>query len=336
MKLLIAFGTRPEFIKIKPILELLAKNDIDFKILFIGQHSDLISKELEKYEFIKVNIKDGKNRLDSIVSSLMNIPNLWEKNSFSHVLVQGDTTSAFSIALAAFHRKIKVIHLEAGLRTYDYDDPYPEEFNRKSISALTEIHLAPTKLSYNNLKQELVDSRNIFVVGNTVLDSLRNIKISYNNEIIVTMHRRENHSDLEEWFYAINQLALENKDFIFTMPLHPNPNVVKHKYILKDINLIKPLDHLEFAKKLAKSRLVISDSGGIQEEVSFLKKKCIVCRKTTERPEGLNIFSFLCTKPDNLSSIFRDLINDYIPNGKSPYGDGYSANKIIEILRQLS
>ena len=327
--ILLSFGTRPEWIKIKPLLDQMDGN-IPYRLLFTGQHTDLLSKVGDDIDLIKLKIKDGPNRLDSIVSSVMNLEKIFE--GVTSVLVQGDTTSAFSIALAAFHRRIKVIHLEAGLRTYDKNQPYPEEFNRQAISRIADIHLCPTDLSKVFLSNENTEGR-VEVVGNTVLDNLRDIEAEYTNKVVVTMHRRENHDNMDEWFKAIDKIAEANKDLEFIIPLHPNPNVQKHKHLLKNLKIIEPMEYNKFIKLLAQTRLVITDSGGLQEETSFLKKKCIVCRKKTERLEGVNTFAFMCLEPEDLEGLFNQVNEDHIPIGDCPYGDGYAAQKVYEVLK---
>ena len=211
--ILISFGTRPEYIKLKPIVDIFKKKKQPYKILFTGQHTSLLPAEASVEIDYKLNIKDGSNRLDSIVGSVMNQSHIWIEQ-LTHVMVQGDTTSAFAVALAAFHRKVPVIHLEAGLRTYDNNNPYPEEFNRQAISRLTSIHLCPTENDANNLKRENAQGE-IHVVGNTVLDNLQNLKVSYNNKILITMHRRENHDKIEDWFLAFNNLAKSYLEYDF-------------------------------------------------------------------------------------------------------------------------
>tara|TARA_B100001758_G_C18349406_1_gene578959 strand:- start:345 stop:1340 length:996 start_codon:yes stop_codon:yes gene_type:complete len=327
--ILLSFGTRPEWIKIKPLLEKLNES-IPYRLLFTGQHTDLLSDIKSPVPIINLKITDGGNRLDSIVQSVMNCEHIFEQ--VDAVLVQGDTTSAFSIALACFHRKIKVIHLEAGLRTYDKAQPYPEEFNRQAISRIADIHLCPTDTS----KQYLVDEKTqgtIEVVGNTVLDNLVGIETEYSNKVIVTMHRRENHHNMSEWFSEISKIAKSNSDLEFIIPLHPNPNVRKHKSLLEGVKVVGPMEYDEFISLLAKSKLVITDSGGLQEETSFLGKKCIVCRKKTERMEGVGHFAHICQKPSDLSSLFEQVITDYEISGPSPYGDGNSSERILEILK---
>ena len=331
MKLLITYGTRPEWIKIKPILDKLKNTNIQYKTLFTGQHKDLLNTNAD---FILPNIIDtNKNRLNDIVISILtNISDIL--NNFTHVLVQGDTTSVLAISLAAFHSKVKVIHLEAGLRTYDNDNPYPEEFNRSAVSKLVSIHLCPTENNKQNLIQEKIQG-DIYVIGNTVLDNLTNIKTNYGNDIIITLHRRENHNEIKEWFKIISKIALDNKDLNFILPIHPNPNVYKFKHILEGVNIIDPVPYKEMINLIANCKFIITDSGGIQEEASFLNKKAIVCRKMTERPESINIHSFMCNEYIKLESIFYDINNDYIVNAKCPYGDGNSTEKIINILETL-
>ena len=325
--LLVCFGTRPEYIKIKPLLKEL-DGVIDYKLLFTGQHIDL----LQNFNDIKqLKILDGSNRLDSIVCSVLNNEEIF--NGITSVLIQGDTTSAFGIALAAFHRRIKIIHLEAGLRTYNKNHPYPEEFNRRSISAMADIHLCPTQLTVDNLIQEGFKD-GIYLVGNTVLDNLINIVPKYSNKVLVTLHRRENHDIMEEWFKVIDKIANKYKDIEFILPIHPNPNVQKHKNLLKNVKVVKPMDYEQCIDYLAQCKLVITDSGGIQEESSFLKKKCIVCREHTERSEGLNTFSTLVS-PKTIENIFDKLIIDYIIDIPSPYGDGKSSKKIVNILKAV-
>jgi len=327
--ILISFGTRPEWIKVRPLLQKF-DGKIPYKLLFTGQHEDLLSKVGEQIELVRLDIKQGPNRLDSIVESVMNLDHIFE--GITSVLVQGDTTSAFSIALAAFHRKIKVIHLEAGLRTYDKNQPYPEEFNRQSISRIADIHLCPTNTSKVFLEKESTQGK-IEVVGNTVLDNLVDLKPKYSSKVVVTMHRRENHDIMDKWFVEIDKLAQQNPDLEFIIPLHPNPNVQKFRDLLKNVRVIDPMEYEEFVGLLAETKFVITDSGGLQEETSFLSKKCIVCRQKTERLEGIDSFAYLCPEPSKLQELFEKVNHDHIPIGKCPYGDGEAASKIYRILK---
>jgi UDP-N-acetylglucosamine 2-epimerase (non-hydrolysing) len=328
MKILICLGTRPEWLKIKPITKVLEKNNYD--LFFTGQHEDLLKDINFDYN---VEIIKNNNRLDDIISSCMvNFPS----EKYDYVLVQGDTGSALGCALAAYNRKIKVIHLEAGLRTYDLENPYPEESYRQIISRISSINLCPTELSKQNLVNEKVSGQ-IYVVGNTVLDNLITLKekTSYGNDVLVTLHRRENHDIMDKWFIELNLLCEKYPKLNFILPIHPNPNVQKHRHILnKKIKVVDPLIHNDLIKTLLNCRFVITDSGGIQEEATFFNKKSIVCRKTTERPEGINTgHLILCNETKDLEDLVYIINNDYYINNECPYGDGHSSKKIIKILK---
>lgn len=327
--ILIAFGTRPEFIKIKPLLNVFKNNNFNkYKLLFTGQHEQIVGNKLS-FDY-KIKILDGINRLDSIFMSILNNDNIF--NGITHVLVQGDTASAYAVALAAFHRKIPVIHLEAGLRTYDIENPYPEEYYRRCISNMSSVNLCVSEINKNNLLSEKCPGVN-YVVGNTVLDNIRNISTTYQRKVLVTLHRRENQDNIIEWFKTIEQIAKEYCDYEFLLPIHPNPNVKKHSNILNKVKVVEPLEHEELIKYLADCSFIITDSGGLQEESSFLKKKSIVCRKFTERIEGLNLFSFLCHEPKDLKVMVDYFIINYKINLPCPYGDGYAAEKAYEIIK---
>ena len=328
-KLLICYGTRPEWIKVKPIIEKLKSNNVQHSTLFTGQHKDLVK---ESADYMLPMIEDiGNNRLDSIVSGILKSVDGIIDN-YDYILVQGDTTSVFSIALAAFHRGKKIIHLEAGLRTYDNNNPYPEEFNRTAVSKITDIHLCPTNYSADNLVKENVPG-NIYVVGNTILDNLIDIKTSYNDNVIVTMHRRENHFQIKKYFEVINKLAKDNSHLNFILPIHPNPNVFKHKDILTNVDVVSPIPYNKMLNLLAECKIIISDSGGIQEEASFFNKKVIVCREITERPESIGVHSFMCSSPNKLEDMFYNILDNFEVNKECPYGDGYASDKILKILK---
>ncbi len=326
--ILITFGTRPEYIKVKPLIETF-RGRIPYKTLFTGQHQDIAPK---KADFKLKMVDYPGNRLDSVIKNCLSIPDECFEN-ITHVIVQGDTSSVVGLAIAAMHRKIEVVHLEAGLRTQDVNNPYPEEYNRKIVSAIASVHLCPTNTNKANLLREGVTAP-IHVVGNTVLDNLLHYKASceYADKVLVTMHRRENHATLHSWFKSINELAKRNKDLDFILPLHPNPNVQKNKHILSDVRVVKPMAHDELMRVLVKCRMVITDSGGLQEECSFFNKKCLVCRETTERPEAVNTSSFMVADPQNLKDVFNQHIKDYVIECRSPYGDGRSADRVLKIL----
>ena len=251
MNLLISYGTRPEYIKIVPLLEQLKETSISYKVLYTGQQQDIVSSDIADIKICWGNGDPNDNRLDSIIKHILNAEFIYD--NIDYVLVQGDTTSAFAVALAAFHRKIPIIHLEAGLRTYEHD-PYPEEFNRTAISKMASIHLAPTKLNRQNLIKEGIPKNKIYVTGNTVLDNLINIKTEYTSNVVITLHRRENHDIIPEYFKIINNLAINNKDLTFTIPIHPNPNVYQHKHILtaENINVGEPMEYDSFIEELAR------------------------------------------------------------------------------------
>lgn len=328
--ILICFGTRPEFIKIKPILDVFEKYNFNkFKIVFTGQHKDLLNITNLKIDYY-LHIDDGANRLDSIFCSLLNNNQIFD--NIKYTLVQGDTASAAAIALASFHRNIQVIHLEAGLRTYDIYNPYPEEFYRRMISNMSSINLCVSSFNDQFLIDEKCPGKN-YVVGNTVLDNIKNIKISYENKILITLHRRENHEIMDKWFIEIEKLAKKHSEYEFLLPIHPNPNVLKHMHLLNIVKVVEPLQHGDLIDYMSKVKLLITDSGGLQEESSFLKKKSIVCRKATERIEGLDTFSFLCYEPENLNKIFHEVLNNFEINDKCPYGDGTASEKIFQILK---
>mgnify|MGYP003114024913 CR=1 FL=1 len=326
--ILLCFGTRPEWLKIKPLIKVLDQ----YKLLFTGQHPDLLEDIEVDYS---ITISDSNNRLDQLISDcLLQFP----EGNFDSVLVQGDTASAFACAVAAFNRKKKIFYLEAGLRSYDLNHPYPEEGYRQMIARISDINLCPTELSKKNLVDEKI-SGECHVVGNTVLDNLLPYKdeCEYTNKVLVTLHRRENHDLMNQWFDEVNKLAKNNSDLEFILPIHPNPNVQKYKHILTDINVIEPLPHSELLDILVKCKLVISDSGGLQEEGSFFNKKVIVCRKTTERPEAIETGHLhMCLSPNELENKFNELIDEYNINVKCPYGDGKSSIHVADLISPQS
>lgn len=336
--ILISYGTRPEYIKLKSIFSEFDKEGIKYMTLFTGQHEDLLNEHTPTISLHIDSTNSTKvfnNRLNDIVSSILksNIFNAFDV-PITYVMVMGDTTSAMAVALSAFHHGIKVIHLEAGLRTYDNMNPYPEEINRRIISQIASIHLCPTKLNYQNLINEHVDTSDAYVVGNTVIDNLLSYKdkCEYTNKVLVTLHRRENHEIIREWFTVINNIAKRYPELEFILPIHPNPRVLVHKDVLTNVNVIKPLPYEEMLNLLVKTKLVITDSGGLQEECSFFNKRCLVCRKTTERPEAIGFSNVMIETPLLLSLFFDKYINDYNIDYFCPFGDGHAAENIVKIL----
>lgn len=334
MNILVCYGTRPELIKINPLIKEFRRQNIEFKLLCVKQHTSLImdAKEAD----YTVDVPEATNRLDGLLAVPMAIPKeVFE--GITHVLVQGDTATALVCSLAAFHRNIKVIHLEAGLRTYDTQNPYPEETYRQIISRVASIHLCPTEENAMNLKREgIVDG--VFVVGNTGLDNIIELreKTEINNEVLVTLHRRENHSIMDQWFTEINKIALSHPEYIFILPIHPNPNVQKHRHLLNKVKVVEPLPYDQFIDRVSRCALIISDSGGIQEEASFLGKNVIVCRQITERPESVGISSFLCRSPEELIDMFSKIITNPMPEKSNLYGNGNASNLIVAKLKMES
>ena len=331
MNILIAYGTRPEYNKLRPLLDKL-KGLINYKLLFTGQHIDLVPEINPDY---RIEIKDGKNRLNSIMESILNCDeNIFE--NISHVMILGDTTTTLAIAINSFHRKIPLIHIEAGARTYDIYNPYPEELNRQVISRMTSIHFCPTEVDRENLKREMC-SGEFHVVGQTGMDNLKHIIPTYGNKILITLHRRENHVNISEYFTELNILAGIYNDLEFILPIHPSPNVYKHKDLLKNVNVIKPLDHKKLIDILADSRFVITDSGGIMDEACFLNKKVIVPRKIieNEKRQMIDKCFYMCSSPKHLHSLFKDIYEDYKINIQCPFGDGNASSKIYKVLEEL-
>lgn len=324
--ILISYGTRPEYIKVKSLI--MHFNNV--KTLFTGQHTTLIGEHSPSYS-IEIS-STCENRLNDIVCSILKHSYVFK--DIEYVLVQGDTTSAMAVALSAFNHGIKVIHLEAGLRTYDINDPYPEELNRQIISRIASIHLCPTEQNKQNLMNEHTHGQ-IFVTGNTGIDNIDKSGCTYENIVLITMHRRDNIDIMHEWFTEINKVATIYKDIKFIFPMHPNTQIRKHKHLLTNVEVIEPVSHDEMIGLLKRCKFCVSDSGGIAEESSFLSKKVIVCRRKTERPETLGISSFMCLKPSLLLSEVEKINNDYVVNSPCPYGDGNSWVKIREVFIKL-
>lgn len=325
--ILLSYGTRPEFIKIKSLIEKLIENNIRIKTVFTGQHKDTFNKGMCNHV---IDIVDEQNRLDAIEKSIRGNSHIF--NAIDYVIVQGDTTSSLAMAQSAFNHGKKVIHIESGLRTFE-ETPYPEEMNRMIISRIAKIHFCPTIINQHNLITENCKG-DIYVVGNTGIDALqgRDRNNGYNNQVIVTMHRRENHSLIREYFTIINDLATQNPELQFIIPLHPNPNVQKYKHLLSHLSVIESQDYEKMLDLISKCRFIITDSGGLQEEGSYFNKKVIVCRESTERPESLGIHTFLCKKPEELKDLFEKIKNNFEVNSECPFGDGKASDKIVQIL----
>lgn len=324
MSILICFGTRPEYIKVKSLID----NLQNIKTCFTGQHEDLLKNINVDYK-LSMNKELSENRLNNIFSNILSNNIFYD---IEYVMVQGDTSTACAIALSAFNHGKKIIHLEAGLRSGNLKDPYPEEMNRQVIGRLADIHLCPTEFNKENLLKENV-SGDIYVVGNTGLDNISKEGCEYNNKVLITMHRRDNHHNMDKWFEELEKLANKYHELEFMIPLHPNPNVQKYKHIFKKVKLVDPMSHDNLIEYVKKCKFVISDSGGLQEECSYLNKKIIVCRKTTERPESIGTHSFMCGEPELLVNLVEQINKNYIVDAECPYGDGNSWDKIKKNLK---
>ncbi len=366
-KIRIAFiiGTRPEVIKMAPVIKEAQNNRDKFesKVIITGQHRDMCKPYLDLFSIIpdyNLSIMEENQTLDSIVINILRtLPKLFAEIMPDVVLVQGDTTSAFAAALSAYHFKIKIGHVEAGLRTYNKYNPFPEEINRKLISSLADIHFAPTQQSKNNLINEGITPEHIHVTGNTVIDALKLIiqkdnrfsgsplsKIDFDHKkiICVTTHRRESFGEpMRNTLSALKKIEELFPDIEIIFPVHYNPNVRQVVNELlgnsKRIHLIDPLPYEQFAQLLNRSYLVLTDSGGIQEEAPSLGKPVLVLRDTTERPEGVEAGTTKIVGTDQRRIIkeVKELLEnkfsyEKMANAINPYGDGKAAIKILDIL----
>lgn len=359
---MLVFGTRPEAIKMCPLVnELKSRRNIEIVVCTTGQHRQMLNQVLNTFGVIPdYNLSIMKERqtlFDVTLNILEKIRVVLEKESPDVVLVHGDTSTTFVAALACYYLQIPVGHVEAGLRTYDIYAPYPEEFNRQAVSIISKYNFAPTELARTNLIQEGKKSESIYVTGNTVIDALKTtVKREYNHPeikwaqnsrlILITAHRRENLGQpMSNMFRAIRRVMDEHKDIKAIYPIHMNPAVreVAEK-ILGDeerIHIIEPLDVLDFHNFISHSYLVLTDSGGIQEEAPSLGKPVLVMRDTTERPEGLEAgtLKLVGTTEESIYSNFKLLLEDKdeycrMSNSCNPYGDGFACKRIADILEQ--
>lgn len=326
---LVCFGTRPEYIKLKSIIDNVPKYKVNIKTCFTGQHRHLLDGINVDYALTFEN-NHSENRLNDIVINILKNTYIFE--NIDNVIVQGDTTTAMAMALSAFQSKIRVIHIEAGLRTFNSMDPFPEEMNRQLISKLASIHFCPTETNAQNLLKESIPEKNIHVVGNTGLDNINRNDCRYDDIVLVTMHRRNNLDIMDEWFTEIEKVAKLYPHIKFILPIHPNPKVQKHRHLLKTVNVVEPMDHDEIIEVMKKCKFIISDSGGIQEEASFLNKRIIICRETTERQEVLNTHGVLCKNPANLEKFVNYMNDNYISAEDCPFGDGFAYKKILKTI----
>ena len=290
-------------------------------------------KDLVPKPDFHLNIMSANQTLTDILSNISSkFGKILKSENPDLLIVQGDTSTVAVCALIAYYERIPIGHVEAGLRTFNLQSPFPEEGNRQIVSRIADYNWAPTELAAEQLRKENV--KNIFVTGNTVIDACRDFKykISYNNQILITLHRRENFGEkLRSMFHQINDIAkiYSKNEFIF--PMHPNPNVQKHKNLLKNVKVVNPLKYKDMIKLLSKVSFVISDSGGIQEECAAFNKKILVCRDTTERPEGISS-GFAKIVGSNIVDNFKWAIDNPKWIGNNPYGNGDAAKKIIKTL----
>lgn len=343
--ILVAYGTRPEIIKLFPVVRELKRTGTPFKTLFTGQQTDLYAdvKDLvPEPDFSFAKDFSGADKHNTLAKSFIKIcsaaEELFAAHKFGTVVVQGDTTTAWALAQISFYNKIQVAHVEAGLRTFELDNPFPEEANRVLIGQLAAINFAPTKGSQQNLERS--GARNIYMVGNTVVDAVEIIRKDFNisspgipNTVLVTLHRRENHEIMDQLFDELNRVAIAYPALNFVLPIHPNPNVQKHRNRLtaSNMNVIAPVGYIDMLRMIASSVFLITDSGGLQEEASCFNKKVLIVRETTERPEIVDVGLGRLVGKEILANI-KWAITLLETNIKSPFGDGHSAEKIVKIL----
>lgn len=363
MKILVVFGTRPEAIKMAPIIKELERQNAQYKVLVTAQHRQMLDGVLEIFDIkpdFDLNIfKKGQTLTDITVETLRGLEEVFKEYLPDVLLVQGDTTTVFAGALAAFYQKIKIGHVEAGLRSGNLYSPYPEEANRKLTGVMTSYHFAPTEGNRENLLREGFDDKDIYVVGNTVIDALHYAvrddykfedeilnTLDYENKkiVLLTSHRRENIGEpMENIFSAVRDVVRENEDVEVVFPIHLNPKVreiAKRIFDGEDrIHLIEPLEYLPFSNLMKRVSIIMTDSGGVQEEAPSLGKPVIVVREETERMEGVlaNTAILAGTKYENIYQSFARLLHDkefynQMAHAVNPYGDGTAAEKIVKIL----
>ncbi len=374
-KILLIFGTRPEAIKMAPLVKALQNSpNFDAQVCVTAQHRQMLDQVLNLFDIqpkYDLNIMQSNQSLYDITASvLLKLKTVLDEYQPDLVLVHGDTTTTFTASLAAFYQRIPVGHVEAGLRTYNLDSPYPEELNRQLTSKITRYHFAPTVSSRQNLLQEYIPAEQIIVTGNTVIDALlwvlERIKsvpqrrqeleallakqLNFNLEktkfILVTGHRRENFGlGFENICQALKQIAEQEPEVHIIYPVHLNPNVREPvQRILKglvNIHLIEPLDYEPFVYLMSLAYLILTDSGGIQEEAPSLGKPVLVMRDTTERPEAVEAgtVKLVGTMRDTIVTEVLNLLEnsnayDCMAKAHNPYGDGKACARIVETLKQ--
>ena len=366
MKVLFVFGTRPEGIKMAPIIKEVQKRDkFQCYTCVTGQHREMLDQVLEIFDIkpdYDLNIfKKGQSLTDVTTKTLLGLEEILDDLKPDILLVQGDTTTVFAAALAAFYKKIKIGHVEAGLRSGNLYSPYPEEANRKLTGVISNYHFAPTESNKKNLLEEGYDEKNIFITGNTVIDALKySVKedfvfddeilnnLDYNRDVVLlTAHRRENWGKpMEDIFSAIRRVVMERENLEIVFPRHLNPIVreAAEKYFadLDRVHLIEPLSYLPFSNLMARVKFVVTDSGGVQEEAPALGKPVLVLRNETERMEGVeaNTAKLVGTNSQDVYESIVSLLDnkdlyDKMAKAVNPYGDGHAAEKIVDVLEEM-
>ncbi len=364
IKVMTVFGTRPEGIKMAPIIKAMEKvSEIESIICVTAQHREMLDQVLNLFNIephYDLNIfKPGQSLTEITVRALEGLESVIKKENPDILLVQGDTTTVFSGALAAFYQRVKIGHVEAGLRSGNLYSPYPEEANRKLTGILTDFHFAPTETNKNNLLREGYPEEKIFITGNTVIDALKYAvkedfkfnndlldRIDYSKErvILLTSHRRENLGQpMENIFSAVNDIANKYEDVSVVFPVHLNPRVREIAHRVFDgnekVHLIEPLDYEPFTNLMAKSHIVVTDSGGLQEEAPSLGKPVLVVREETERPEGIEAgtaklvgtsYEMIFNSLDTLLTKREEYAK--MANAVNPYGDGKASERIVDII----
>ena len=361
-KVMLVFGTRPEAIKMCPLVnELKTRKDIQTIVCVTGQHKEMLTQVLEAFDVVPdfdlLIMKKQQTLFDVTTAILDKIKPILEREEPDIVLVHGDTSTTFATALACYYLQIKVGHVEAGLRTHNIYSPFPEEFNRQAVSIISEYNFAPTELSRRNLLEEGRDPKSIFVTGNTVIDALKTtIDKNYTHPelqwaegsrlILITAHRRENLGEpMKNMFRAIRRVMDENDDVKAIYPIHMNPAIrsIADEILGDDdrIHIIPPLDVLDFHNFTSHSYLILTDSGGIQEEAPSMGKPVLVMRDTTERPEGITAgtLRLVGTDEETIYNEFNRLLSDSeeykaMSQASNPYGDVPACKQIADILEQ--
>ncbi len=361
-KVMLVFGTRPEAIKMCPLVnELKTRKNLETIVCVTGQHREMLDQVLDVFKVqpdYDLSIMKERQTLFDVTTNILNkIKSVLEKEKPDVVLVHGDTSTTFVTALACFYLQIPVGHVEAGLRTYNIYSPYPEEFNRQAVSIISKYNFAPTELSKNNLLKEGKAENTIYVTGNTAIDALKTtVREGYTHPelewakdsrlIMITAHRRENLGEpMCHMFRAIRRVMDEHPDVKAIYPIHMNPVVRETaQSILGDddrIHIIDPLEVLDFHNFLANSYMILTDSGGIQEEAPSLGKPVLVMRDTTERPEGIaaGTLKLVGTDEETIYKNFKELLEnkeeyEKMSKASNPYGDGFACKKIADILEK--